>query len=498
MNTRKILVDALHLSGLRVWSVLIALGTTYATAGLLGRRGFGVLAAFTLIPQLAVYGSLGWEYAVTRELPHLIGAGDHERAARVRDTGFTAELLATACWLAVAMVLVGWFDSTAARVGVLLGAVSVVVAKLTRLFTIDAFVAKDFRIQARVGMVVAVANACFQVLAAWRYGPIAAFGGLVAANAIGLGIYWAARGLRFRLRLDSAELRRLTAVGFPMAVLALLSGTTGATAYIERTFIGGLAGLSVLGLYAFGMSVNNYLIGFIGDFSRTYQPHLLEALARPADRLQLARWMSMPALGVSFAAAALGSALLAVLPPIIRTILPAYEAVIVVLPLLLLAGLANCLTYLPSMLLNSAYANRQTYYTALWAAGTGTYAVLLWLALRAGGGLAAAAALACVPPVVVISFAIPKTYSYYVGSVRAALPHAVRLVLPPLYVIAVHAAARMLVASHGGRLTGTLIGDELAAAAVTLALTVVPLAAVAWRTFDLRKLMQGTLQVSTP
>jgi hypothetical protein len=56
----------------------------------------------------------------------------------------------------------------------------------------------------------------------------------------------------------------------------------------------------------------------------------------------------------------------------------------------------------------------------------------------------------------------------------------------------------MLVASHGGRLTGTLIGDELAAAAVTLALTVVPLAAVAWRTFDLRKLMQGTLQVSTP
>jgi O-antigen/teichoic acid export membrane protein len=497
MNTRKIVVDALQLSGLRVWNVLLALTTTYVTAGVLGHRGFGVLAAVALIPQLAVYGSAGWEYAITRELPHLRAAGEHERAERARATAFTAELGVTLLWMIAAAGAALWVESADARLALLLGAISLAVGKLTRLFVIDAFVEKDFRIQARVGMIVAVATAAFQILAAWRYGPIAAFGGMVAANAIGVAVYWAVRGLRLRPQLDGPELRRLTRIGLPMAVLALLSGTTGATAYIERTFIGGFAGVAILGLYAFGMSVNNYLIAFVGDFSRTYQPHLLEALARPADRRQLHTWTSKPALGVSLLAAAVGSVILAVMPLVIRTVLPAYEPVIAVLPVLMIAGLANCLTYVPGMLLNSSFANRQSFYTALWAAGTAAYAVLLWAGLRAGGGLMAAAAAASVPPLVVISVAIPMMYSYSVGSVRAALPRAAALFVPPAYVVAVHGAARAVIAARGGQFTGTLIGDELAAAALALTLTIAPLAVLASRTFDVRKIMRGPLQVPT-
>jgi hypothetical protein len=102
-----------------------------------------------------------------------------------------------------------------------------------------------------------------------------------------------------------------------------------------------------------------------------------------------------------------------------------------------------------------------------------------------------------VPPLVVISVAIPMMYSYSVGSVRAALPRAAALFVPPAYVVAVHGAARAVIAARGGQFTGTLIGDELTAAALALTLTIAPLAVLASRTFDVRKIMRGPLQVPT-
>ena len=482
MNTRKILVDALHLSSLRVWSMAVAVGTVYATAALLGRRGFGVLAAFAVIPQLATYGSLGWDQAAMRDLPHLQGAGDDAGAARTRNTAYTAEILMVGLWIAVAALVA--IAMPAIRPGVLLGAASLVIAKLTRLFVIDAFVAKDFRIQARIGMIVALASAVLQVLGAWRFGPLAAFAGLVAANAIGLAIYWWRRGMSWELSLDRAELRRLTIVGWPMALLGLVSGTSGATAYIERGIIGGMAGLSVLGLYVFGMSLNNYLIAFVGDFSRTYQPHLLEALGRARDKAVLARWLTKPALGTAYAAAILGSAMLAGLPVLVRLALPAYEAVLPLLPVLFLAGLVNCLTYIPGMFLNSAFANQQMYYTKLWGAAMALFALVMWFVIRAGFGLAGAACAAVVPPLFVVSFAIPKAYSYYLGDRLVALAHASRLAIPILFVVGVHGVARFVMAREAGALTGNAAADEAIAGALALTVTAAPLAVAAWRSLD--------------
>jgi O-antigen/teichoic acid export membrane protein len=482
VNTRKILVDTLHLSGLRIWSITVALGTMYVTAAVLGRRGFGVLAAFALIPQLSTYGSLGWDSAAMRELPHLHGSGNAAAAARVRSTAYTAELLMTAAWMVVAAVVA--LAMPTLRVGVLLGALSLLVAKFTRFFVIDAFVAKDFRIQARVGMVTVFAAAVLQVLGAWRYGALGAFAGLVAANAIGLSTYWLRRSMSWHLGLDWPELRRLSAIGWPMALLGLVSGTTGASAYLERGLIGSIAGLSTLGLYAFGVSLNNYLIAFVGDFSRTYQPHLLEALAQSTSGEALARWLTKPALGVSYAASILASAMLAVLPVLVRLLLPAYEPVLAVLPVLFCAGLISCLTYIPAMFLNSAAANQQAYYTKLWTAGLLLYAGVLWAVLHEGFGLAGAAWAAIIPPLFVVSFAIPKAYSYYVAKRATAMAHAARLLAPIVLVVGVHAIARATMSRYAGAMTGRPVADEALIGALALTITAVPLLTAAWHALD--------------
>jgi O-antigen/teichoic acid export membrane protein len=481
VSTHKIVTDALHLSGARVWSLLLAVGTTYATARLLGPRDFGLLAAFNLVPQIAAYGSLGWDSAATRELPHLRASGRAAAAVVSRETAYTAELTTAVLWLVVSVVVAVFMERPATRVAALLGGAAVVIGKVTRLFAIDAFVAKDFRIQARVAMLTAAASAICQTLGAWLAGAVAAFGGVVLANAIGLLLYWFARPMDLTLRIDRRELWRLTVVGAPLALLGLLSGTTGATVYLERTLIGSQAGLAILGQYVFAGSLNNYLVSFIGDYARSWQPHLLEALARPTDRHDRDRWLTRPGLALSYAAAFVATCMLAGVPLLIDLLLPAYAAVIPMLPIMLLAGLIACLSYVPGNFLLSAFADQQVFYTKLWAVAIGLFGATLWGVLRAGGGLAWIAAAAIVPPLVVASVAIPKAYSYYAPSWRVAARHTLRLLAPLVYVVGVHGLGRLIASAVH---VDSVLVREVTLAAFTVPLTLVPLGLLAWRTFE--------------
>jgi O-antigen/teichoic acid export membrane protein len=492
MNARKIVTDALHLSGARVWALALAVGTIYATAKLLGPRDFGLLAAFNLVPQIATYGSLGWDYAVTRELPHLGASGRAEDAAVSRDTAYTAELATALLWMIVAFGVASFMERPATRIGTVLGGVAVVIGKLTRLFAIDAFVAKDFRIQARVAVVAAAASAICQTFGAWLGGTVAAFGGAVAASAIGLLVYWSARPIRLTLRIDRPELWRLTKVGAPLALLALLSGATGATVYLQRTLIGREAGLAVLGQYVFAGNLNNYLIAFVGDYARTWQPHLLEALAGPIGGHDHYRWLTLPGLALSYVAAMMATCMLAGVPVFVDLFLPAYAPVIPVLPILFLAGLIGCLAYVPGNFLLSAFANQQVFYTRLWVVAIGLFSATLWIVLHAGAGLVGIALAGIVPPLVVVSVAVPKVYSYYVASWRAAVRQTLRLVAPLVYVVTVHGVGRLI----AGTGPGGSVGREAVLASFTLSLTLVPLALAAWRTFDGARLWREQLQVA--
>jgi len=481
MSSRKIMLDGLHLGGARIWMLMLAVGTTYATARLLGPRDFGLLAAFNLVPQIAAYGSLGWDSAVTRELPHLRASGRLEAAESARETAYTAELATAGLWMIVAVVVAFFMKTPVMKVAALLGGASVLIGKVTRLYTIDAFVQKDFRIQANVSMATASASAVFQALGAWLGGAVGAFGGIVLANGVGLLVYKLTRPMPLSLKVHRDELWRLTLIGVPMAVLGIVSGTTGASAYIERTMIGTIAGLTTLGLYAFAGNVNNSFIAFVSDFARSWQPHLLEGLAKTFEPNDRERWVTRPSLALSYTAAALGTGILAGVPLLIRLLLPAYAPVIPVLPILLFAGFIASLLYVPGYFLMSSFANQQVYYTKLWVIGLSAFAVTLWSVLRAGLGLPGITAAASVPALVVLFGAMPKTYSYYAVGWRTQVPHLIHLLVPGIYVVAVHLICR---AAFRDVLPHSIVAHELVLAACTLTLTLLPLIAFAWRTFD--------------
>ena len=493
MDVVKIVGDALGLSGRRAWSLFLSMATGYLVARLLGPAQFGLLAIFMLIPSLATYGSLGWDQGVMRELLHFQGRGDIHAAQRARATAYTAELILAGVWVAVILAIAwGFIRDPTARTGLLLGAGGVLVAKLTQLCLVNAIVAKDFTLQVRAGMASATAGAMLKVAAAWWFGVVAVFAGMLAAELLGLWVYWRARPLRFPLTLNASELRRLTRIGVPLALLTLLSGTTALTAYLSRSILGGLAGFEVLGLYVFASGLGCYLTGFVRDGIAAYRPHLLEGLANASDRAAVFQLMAKPAVTVAYATAVGGSCMLAFLPAFINLTLPRFVPIIPLLPVFFFGAFLTCVVHLPGLLLSSAFANQQAFYTKCWAAAVGVSAALLWTFTRWGWGLTGAAWASLALPLCVAALALPRTYAYYLVGWRQGARHALEQMGPLAYVALVHAAAGRL----DLQFTAHPVLDQLAVGVLALAISCAPLLTRAYRLFDLRRFLPLQYQPS--
>jgi len=304
--------------------------------------------------------------------------------------------------------------------------------------------------------------------------------------------------LRFPLTLNASELRRLTRIGAPLALLTLLSGTTALTAYLSRSILGGMVGFEVLGLYVFASGLGYYLTGFIRDGAAAYQPHLLEGLASASDRATVFQLMAKPSVAIAYAAALGGSCMLAFLPFAISMMLPQYAPIIPLLPIFFFGAFLTCFVHLPGLLLSSAFANQQVFYTKCWAAAVAVSAGLLWSFTRWGWGLAGAAWAALALPLCVAALAVPRAHAYYLVGWRQRVHHALEQVGPLAYVALVHAAAGFV--GHRlhlrARLTSQPMADQVLVGLLALGASCAPLLIRAFQLFDLRRVFLVRCQPS--
>ncbi|MBI4596972.1 MAG: hypothetical protein HY737_01040 [Candidatus Omnitrophica bacterium] len=479
MSLKKILHDSLHLAGRRVWSLILSIVTSYVVARALGPSQYGALAIWTLIPSLALFGGVGWDQAARRELSHLRGRGDLEAARRVRNTVYVAELALASCWAVVAIVVAVIVPRWSMRCGVLVSAAGMIIAKLNQLYVLDAFVEKNFPLQAKVEATVATVGAALKMAAAAFFGALGTLTSTVLATLFGVWLYSRSQRLCLTPSIDWAELKRLTRIGWPLALATLLSSTSGLMIYLQRSLIGSLGGMEMLGLVVFASSLVTMLISFLGDCLQAYQPHLLEALGKTPSREEIVAWMVKPSVALAYGTAIVGSCLLALLPGLITLCLPRYAALIPWLPLFFMEAFLWCVATLPATFLASAFANQQWYYMRIWAVAVALFGAALWVMLRRGWGLAAAPVAGIVAALAVAALTVWKAYAYYIDDWRIALAHLTEQLLPLLYVLAVHAGAYGLMAA--GRLTVWWLIP------LTVAVSCAPLLWLAERRFQLRQ-----------
>jgi O-antigen/teichoic acid export membrane protein len=450
MNREAILRDGLMLSGRRFWGALLGLAFTYMSAGLLGPKGLGLLAILRIIPSLAVIINFGWIDAACREILHLRGEGNDTGGGHLRAVAYTAEVGYSLLWLLPILGYSVVASDWVVRVGLWVAGVSLILMLFIRLMLNDIAIEKDFRLQARVGVLTAVLNLVLGLVAAWFWGALGLFAALTLVQFVEMGIY--AKALKFSLTLtwDRKVLAKLTWIGLPIALLTFFGSATGVNLWIERAIIGSQDGLEALGLFVLSISVVNWIDMLIGELVVSFQSHFWETLGKRPAAAEILTLVQKPSLVLAFMAAILAVLVLTVIPPLIFIFLAKYRSMLSVLWIFVTGGLVVTLYKIPAIFLRSAFANQQIYFMFTRMIGSILYAGMLWLLVaRFRLGLTGAAWSVLFLQVTVCILMMARAYPYYLESWRTACRFFGEQLLPMLLVGGIYGLCHWLVLDSG-------------------------------------------------
>ncbi len=450
MNREAILRDGLMLSGRRFWGALLGLAFTYMSAGLLGPKGLGLLAILRIIPSLAVIINFGWIDASCREILHLQGEGNDTGAGQLRAVAYTAEVGYSLLWLLPILGYSVVASDWVVRLGLWVAGVSMILLLLNRLMVNDIAIGKDFRLQARVGVLSAILNLGLGLVGAWFFGALGLFVGLTLVQLVEVAIYW--KTLKFSLTLtwDRRVLAKLTWIGLPLALLTFFGSATGVNLWIERAIIGSQGGLAALGVFVFSISVVNQIDMLIGELVISFQSHFWETLGKRPAASEIFTLVRKPSVVLAFMAAILAVLVLTIIPPLILIFLAKYRSMLDVLLIFIAGGLVVTLYKIPAIFLRSAFANQQIYFMFARMISSILYAGMLWLLVaKLQLGLTGAAWSVLFLQLTVCIFMMARAYPYYVGSWRAAFRFLGEQLLPMFLVGGIYGLCHWVVLDSG-------------------------------------------------
>lgn len=460
------------LFGRRFWAAILGVIFTYFSAALLGPIGLGFLALLRMIPSFATIINFGWISAACREILPLLALGQEKQSYHLRNVAYTGELGVGIFWIIGVLIYAFSASDLSVKVGVLIAAVSIGISLFSRLMVNDMVVEKDFKIQARVGVLTATLNFVLGLAGAWLWGALGLFAAITLVQLIEVGIYWRLRGFSLTCRWDSRELLRLTRIGIPLALLTLFGSLMGVNLWIERSIIGIQGGLELLGLFVFSISICNQMENFLWEFLVSYQSHFWATLAKPHKKEELFHLVRKPSIILAYIAAGLGVLVIVALPPCISLFLAKYRPMQQTLWIFMLAGMISSLACVPAILLRSAYADEQNYFLFSRAISSALYAAFLWVLVgKFQFGLVGAALAALLLQISVVIFTLAKAYPFYIGNWAIFRRFIYDQLMPISFVIGTYLCCNWLFIKNGLFRSNTELLNNLLVSLITLALS---------------------------
>ena len=183
---------------------------------------------------------------------------------------------------------------------------------------------QDFKATSQLSILEAVLTLVVCGAATWRFGLAGLYGGTVAVLVAGLVFVWRRRAVSLGWAWDSAEVRRLVAIGGPI----LLAGTVSSLfrSLDKLMILGYLSDREFqLGCYSAALMVTVQLYGLGNMLSIVMGPRYGETYGRTGDRKEVAR-LAARATELHAAAIALPAALAVVAAPsFLAWLLPDYQ-----------------------------------------------------------------------------------------------------------------------------------------------------------------------------
>ncbi|HUT09764.1 MAG TPA: lipopolysaccharide biosynthesis protein [Thermoguttaceae bacterium] len=375
---------------------VLGAATSLLLRWLLSPAQMGIWQALKLFLSYGNYANLGISKGAVREFNVALGSGRTDRARRGLNLAFTVNMLTSALYAAVLVGVGLWIAltgnsvwATQWAVGLLaVGAVAVLVRYVTFHVTILR-ANQDFTTTSQLSILEGLLTLSVCGLATWRWGLPGLYGGTLVVLLASLAFIRRRAAAVLRPAWDTAEIRRLIAIGAPI----LLAGTVSSLfRSLDKLMI--LAYLSdrefQLGCYSVALMVTAQLFGLGNVLSMVTGPRYGETFGRTGDRRCVAR-LAARAGELQAAAMALPAALaLIAAPPVLARLLPDYETGLAPLKYLVPGAVALVLALPGSQYLIAVGRQRRALAAVLIA--TAVAVLGNHLALSGGYGLSGVAA----------------------------------------------------------------------------------------------------------
>lgn len=331
-SRREIARDFLYLSTARVFSVGIGVVRSLFIPRLLGPDAYGMWKSFGIAQSYIQFSDLGALASLKRQVPLLRQRGDHASLAKARDVAFFVNhvvLFAGAVALLVASFLV---TDPLYRRGLRLYVLLMYALHLQTFMEQFLYWRKQFADASRVNLVLALVEALLAIGGTWMFG----LDGLILGTFIGY-----AGAILVMLRMISFDIGfafewrvyvELVKIGFPSHVNGLLYNLLQS---VDRILLLAFLGLESLGLYALGMTLNEYLFQFAYALGNAISPRLVERYGSEKTVESLRPMVEKTTFAIAIASPAVLGAVFFAAPAVIEMALPSFTDAILPLRILL-------------------------------------------------------------------------------------------------------------------------------------------------------------------
>jgi len=298
---------------------------------LLDPAQMGVWQALKLLLSYGNYANLGVSKGAAREFTVALGRGDTSATRRLLNLAFTVNTLSSLLYAAVMVGLGIWIAAAGSgrwagawATGLLAVAGLVVLSRYVTFHVTILRSKQAFATTSQLAILEAVLTLVVCGLATWRWGLPGLYGGTLVVLVGGVVFLSQHRAMRLAWAWDTAEIRRLIAIGGPI----LLAGTVSSLfrSLDKLMILGYLSDREFqLGCYSLALMVTVQLYGLGNMLSIVMGPRYGEKYGRSGSRRQVAL-LAARATELQAAAMALPAAVAIVAaPPILTRLLPYYQ-----------------------------------------------------------------------------------------------------------------------------------------------------------------------------
>ncbi len=376
--------NSLKFTSVKTIAALAGLGVTLYAATILLPEEYGTYGLLILWLTYVNLVTPGTSIAASREIPILLGKGQHEDALKVQNVSLSAELVFTIVPTAVIFGAAFFYSEPVMRWGLLIIGVCFVAMRLTGLWSNMVFIRERFNTVAIVSIVAAVVAPAVVLAALPSLKVYAMILGAPVAFIISAIYYITRGGIGFRFSFNRREIIRLTKVGIVLQGLAVVMMTFHMA---DRTIIASTLSLEQLGLYVFATGFLMYGLSFFDDFARVLQPVLWRHAGTAEsvyegfqDTRRIAVYLALGT-GIVIPLAQLAFTLIATL------LTPRYIESIPIFNVLSYNLFLMAIAIVPSLILNSSLVNKQNLALLFYAAGLAVSIGLDILVVRLGYGV---------------------------------------------------------------------------------------------------------------